>query len=70
MEQIVDKFPSLDIPSVNEVIAYVLRNRATIDEYLTRRRDQAAGLRVEIEKRFPSDRLRAKLVARRNLGVP
>jgi hypothetical protein len=54
---------------VNEVIAYVLRNRAAIDEYMARRREQAAALRAEVEKRFPSDGVRAKLLTRRNRGV-
>jgi len=69
-EQIVDRFPSLDIASVNEVIAYVVRNRAAIDEYMVRRREQAAALRLEIERRVPSEGLRAKLLARRNRGSP
>lgn len=69
-ERIVARFPSLNIASVNEVIAYVVRNRAAIDEYMARRREQSVALRAEIEKRFPSKGLRAKLLARRNRGVP
>jgi uncharacterized protein (DUF433 family) len=68
-EQIVDRFPTLDIASVNEVIAYVVRNRAAVDEYMATRRAEAVRLRAEIEKRFPNEGLRAKLLARRNRGV-
>ena len=67
---IVDRFPSLDVASVNEVIAFVLRNRSAVDEYMAQRREQAARLWAEIETCFPSEGIRAKLLARRNRGAP
>jgi hypothetical protein len=71
-EEIVHKYPTLDLTSVYEVIAYVLRNRETVDEYLAKRERQAADLRAEIEKRSPPDGFRARLLARRNAarGTP
>ena len=63
-EEIVDRFPSLDIDSVYEVIAYVLRNGPAVDESLTERGEQAAALQAEIEARWPADGLRARLLPR------
>ena len=65
-EEIVHKYPSLDLTSVYEVIAYVLRHRESIDAYLTTRQQKAAEVRAEIEKRFPPDGIRARLLARRD----
>ena len=64
-EEIVHKYPSLDITSVYEVVAYVLRNRPAVDEYLAARNQQAAEVQAEIEARFPPDGIRARLLARR-----
>jgi uncharacterized protein (DUF433 family) len=65
-EEIVHKYPTLDLASVYEVLAYLLRNRETVDEYLAKRQGQAAELRAEIEKRSPPDGFRARLLARRD----
>ena len=65
-EEIAHKYPSLDLTSVYEVIAYVLRHREAIDEYLARRQQIAADVRAEVEQRFPPDGLRARLLARRD----
>jgi len=64
-EEIVHRYPSLDITDVYEVIAYVLRNRLAVDEYLTARDQQAEETQAEIEARFPPDGIRARLLARR-----
>jgi hypothetical protein len=71
-EEIVYKYPSLDLTSVYEVIAWVLRNRGAVDEYLTRRQQQSVEVRAELEKKFPPDGLRARLLARRDAtrGTP
>jgi hypothetical protein len=71
-EEIVQKLPSLDLPSVYEVIAYVLRNRAAVDEYLRSRNQAGVELRSEIEKSFAPEAFRARLLARRGAarGVP
>ncbi len=64
-EEIVESFPALDLPMVYATLAYVLVDRANIDDYLLRRREDLERLRAEAEKRFPSDALRTKLLARR-----
>ncbi len=63
-EEIVHRYPSLDLASVYEVIAYVLRHRGAVDQYLAARQRQAAEVRSEVEKRFPPDGIRARLLAR------
>jgi uncharacterized protein (DUF433 family) len=63
-EEIVQRFPSLGIASVYEVIAYVLRHRSAVDEYLRARQQNAAEVRVEVEALFPPDGIRARLLAR------
>lgn len=64
-EEIVQRYPSLDVTSVYEVIAYLLRNRSSVDRYLAARSAQIASLQAEIEREFPPDGIRARLVARR-----
>src|SRR5688572_11903165 len=54
-EEIAQKYPSIDLTSVYEVIAYVLRHREAVDEYLSKRQDKYADVRAEVEKRFPTD---------------
>lgn len=68
-EEIVHRYPSLDITSVYEVLAYVLRHRASVDEYLTRRSQSIAQVQAEIEAKFPPDGIRARLLARRDRSV-
>jgi len=67
-EEIVQKYPSIDLVSVYAVIAYVLRNRESVDVYLTERARSAAEVQAEVEARFPPDGLRARLLARRATG--
>jgi len=54
-EEIVQKYPSIDLVSVYAVIAYVLRNRESVDVYLTERARCAAEVQAEVEARFPPD---------------
>ena len=67
-EEIVLRFPSLGLASVYEVIAYLLRHRAPVDEYLATQQRKAAEVRAEVEKRFPPDGIRARLLARQDAG--
>jgi uncharacterized protein (DUF433 family) len=65
-EEIVQRYPSLGIASVYEVIAYVLRHGEALDEYLATRTQKAADVRKELEARFPPDGIRARLLARQD----
>lgn len=65
-ETIAQGYPTLDLADVYGVIAYYLRHRKEVDDYLDSRRQEAERLRQEIESKQP-DRaeLRAKLLARK-----
>src|SRR5437867_9781432 len=65
-EAIAHGFPTLNLADVYGVIAYFLRHRKELDDYLHARRQEAEKLRQEIEAKQPSRvELRAKLLARK-----
>jgi uncharacterized protein (DUF433 family) len=67
-EEIAQKFPAVALADVYQIIAHYLNHTAEIDAYLTQRQEEAAALKLEIEKRFDPVGLRARLLARRNLA--
>ena len=67
-EEIVQRYPSVDLASAYALIAYVLRHRDSVDLYLTERSKAASHVQTEVEARFPPDGLRARLLARRAEG--
>ena len=69
-EEIVDSFPSLHLATVYATLAFVLSNRGTTDEYLSRRREQVEQMRAAAEHRFPSQGLRQRLLLRRRSSSP
>jgi len=64
-DEIADQFPSLELADIYATIAYYLRHREQVDEYLRQREVEADQLRQEIELRCPPAGLRERLVARR-----
>ena len=65
-EAIACGYPTLNLADVYGVIAYYLRHRQEVDQYLDNRRQEAEKLRQEIEAKQPSRaELRAKLLARK-----
>ena len=69
-EEIVDSFPTLDLAAVYGTLAYVLTNRTAVDDYLSRRQAAVEALRAEVERRFPTNELRARLVSRHRDDKP
>jgi uncharacterized protein (DUF433 family) len=65
-EVIAESFPPLELSDVYATIAYYLRHRQELDAYLERRRREAQQIREEMEKRFPPDGFRERLLARRH----
>ena len=63
-EEIAQDYPSLQLSDVYAVLTYYLRHRGEVEEYLRQRRDEAALIRKENERRFPSSELRERLLAR------
>ncbi len=49
-ESIVQKFPALTLADVYAVIAYYLRHRGDVEQYLARRDQQGADVREAIER--------------------
>ncbi len=64
-EEIVVAFPTLAIADVCAILAYYLRHRAEVDNYVDENRRAAEEIRRKIEKRSPQVGLREKLLARR-----
>jgi uncharacterized protein (DUF433 family) len=65
-EAIAHGYPTLNLADVYGVIAYYLRHRKDIDDYVGSRRQEAEKLRLEIEaKQRSRAELRAKLLARK-----
>jgi uncharacterized protein (DUF433 family) len=63
-EAIAHGYSTLNLADVYAVVAYYLRHRKAVDEYLHARRQEAEKLRQEIEAKQPSRvELRAKLLA-------
>jgi uncharacterized protein (DUF433 family) len=64
-EAIADQYPTLDLADVYAAIAYYLRHRTDVEDYLARAREQAERVRRENEARFSPEGVRARLLARR-----
>jgi uncharacterized protein (DUF433 family) len=63
-EQIVKRFDTLHLADVHAVIAYYLRHRQEIEEYLSRRETEAEETRQRIEAEMPPRVSREELMAR------
>ena len=64
-EEIAHRYPSVDLADVYSVIAYYLRHRPEVEEYLHRRRQEAAQVQQQNEKQFDPHGIRDRLLARR-----
>ena len=65
-EEITQKFPSVALADVYQIIAHYLNHTGEIDAYLSQRRTEAMPLRNEVEQRFDPIGVRARLLARRD----
>ena len=64
-ETVVQRFPALQLADVYSVMAYCLRYRAEVDDYLRRRELRAEEVRQKIEARQGEmSGIRARLLAR------
>ena len=64
-EQIAFDFPTLDLADIHAVIAWYLRHREEVEQYLTDQQRQAAEVRKRIEPIVANGDIRARLLARR-----
>ncbi len=51
-EEIVQRYPALDLVAVYEVIAYYLRHQEQLNAYLASGRTRAEAIRSEVEARY------------------
>ena len=65
-EEILQQYPSLELPDIYAVVSYYLRHREEITVYLEQRRQHAAQVRQENERRFDIQGFRERLLARRS----
>ena len=64
-EEIVQRFPVVDLADVYAVIGYYLRHRAEMDAYLQARQEKAQKIRKLNESKFDPQGIRDRLLARR-----
>lgn len=64
-ESIVERYPTLRLADVYQVLGYYLLHRDAVDAYVARREREAGRLREKIEADFDPTGLRARLLARR-----
>jgi uncharacterized protein (DUF433 family) len=64
-EEIAQHYPVVPLADVYSVIAHYLRRDNDIEAYLKHRQTQAEQVRQENERRFDSEGMRARLMARR-----
>src|SRR5687768_12436610 len=65
-EEIVHKYPTLNLADVYEVIAYYLRQRAAVDEYVRQHEEEADEIERQVRAASQGDGLRERLLARRS----
>jgi uncharacterized protein (DUF433 family) len=65
-EDIVRKYPTLDLADVYAVLSYYLRRRADVDAYLGEQEREAAAIRkrIEADSKHNQGDIRARLLAR------
>ncbi|MEL6765149.1 MAG: DUF433 domain-containing protein, partial [Cyanobacteria bacterium J06607_6] len=65
-EVIAEQYPSLQLSDIYSVIGYYLRHKVEVDNYLEIRRQRAAEVRRENERRFNPVGIRDRLLARQS----
>ena len=64
-EEIVQKYPSLELAAVYAVISYVLDHRQDVETYMAKRREYARAMQEQIERDSSPVGIRKRLLARR-----
>src|SRR5689334_16481228 len=64
-EEIVQRYPSLNLADVYQVIAYYLRRPLEVEAYLQQRKSRAEATRAQNEMRFDPQGVRDRLLSRR-----
>jgi uncharacterized protein (DUF433 family) len=67
-EEIAQAFTSLDRADLHYVLGYSLRHSSEVDSYLNSRAAEEARVRAEVESRFDTSDLKARILQRRQAG--
>jgi hypothetical protein len=67
-EEIAQRFPTVALADVYQVIAHYLNHSGEIEAYLSQRQAEAAKLKREIETRFDPAGVRDRLLARHKVA--
>jgi len=65
-EEILWRYPTLDLSQVYAAISYYLQNRGEVENYLKQRAARHAEIKAEAEARFSPKGIRKRLLARRD----
>jgi uncharacterized protein (DUF433 family) len=68
-EEIVQRFPVIDLADAYAVIGYYLRHRVELDTYLKARQEKAHAVRKINESKFDPQGIRERLLARRETST-
>lgn len=63
-EEIMSKYPTLNLADIYAIVAYYLNHREAVDSYIQQQAEEAAELRQEIEARTGHQLLREWLLTR------
>lgn len=63
-EEIALRYDSLSLADIHATLAYYLRRKTELDEYLNARQQQSQQVRKQVEERQGLQRIRERLVAR------
>jgi len=69
-EEISQRFPTVALADIYQIIARYLNHTPEIDAYLSQRKTEATTLKDEIEARFDPAGVRARLLTRRKAAQP
>jgi len=65
-EEIVYRYPSINLMQAYAAITYYLQNKEQVDAYIVEREKEREVIRAEVETRFPTAGIRERLLARKN----
>ena len=68
-EAIAERFPSVSLADVYLVLGFYLRHPAQVEAYLEQQRARADALQDKLERRWPAQGLRARLLARQSASA-
>jgi uncharacterized protein (DUF433 family) len=63
-EEIAQRYDALQLADIHATIAYYLRHKSELDQYLESRRDRSQQVRQQVEQRQGVQEIRKRLISR------